>query len=111
MPGDELWVATDLLSGSVFAPYMDYMREVVEGTHSEIRSIGPLVPRQAAEIDEYVVKLEKQNVPLVLDVLAAVQNLPRGDADSAERLASLLENLEDHNTKEAGSGFHSGHHA
>ncbi|MGH3664209.1 MAG: hypothetical protein ACRDT8_11565 [Micromonosporaceae bacterium] len=108
MPPEPLRVDTDLLTGSVFAPYMDYLRELIESTRSDITALGPLVPRRTSEIDDHVIELEEKNIPLVFDLLIATRDLPTGDADSADFLAKLLEGLEDHNTKEAGPNSHNG---
>lgn len=105
MPGENLEVDTELLSGSVFEPYLTHMFQVVEETEGEITAIGPLVPQPNAEIDEQVAELEKRTVPLVLNFLTTIAKLPEGDADAVELLASLLESVEDTNIKEANPGF------
>ncbi|HYY88408.1 MAG TPA: hypothetical protein VFA49_06420 [Chloroflexota bacterium] len=106
MPGEILRVDTDYLSGAVFAPFMEFMDKVVERTDADMHATAPLVPRRAAEIDDYVIKLEKQLVPLVQELLTSVQNLPRGDAESVDALAALLESVEETNVKEATPGVH-----
>ncbi|MGH3715661.1 MAG: hypothetical protein ACRDT4_19700 [Micromonosporaceae bacterium] len=77
------------------------MDGVVDRTDADISAIGTLVPRRVAEIDEHVVELEKQLVPLLGSLLTAMQNLPRGDAESVNALAAMLEAVEESNAQAA----------
>ena len=101
MAGEILRVDTELLTGSVFAPFMTHMRKVVDEAEGDIKAIGPLVPRRVAEIDDNVIDLQKQTVPLVLNLLTSVENLPRGNAESVDALAAMLKSVEETNTTEA----------
>lgn len=105
MPGENLEVDTELLSGSVFEPYLKHMVRVVDETEGEFTAIGPIVSQPNAEIDEHVAEMEKRTVPLVLNFLTTMAKLPEGDAEAVDMLASLLESVEDTNISESNPGF------